>query len=281
VTRRLLALVVLLLAGTLAGAAAPQRVASINLSGDEVLIEILPPERLVSVTRWVDDPDTSLAAGRVPPRIYRFQKVDLEQLVALKPELVVVSEYTDADFLELLQRSGIRTHRMQRLDTLAGVRQAILDLGHAVGAPDGARRLVARYDATLQDVARRLQGAKKPRVLYWSGGMTAGGDTAIGALIEGAGGINVGRELGVSGISPAGAERAFAADPDVVLVTTWPDAVDDVARHPLLSQLRAVREKRVLPMPNRLLVALSQHTAEAVWWLAARLHPTRVPETRP
>lgn len=280
-TRRLFTLA-LLLCGSLAGAATPpQRVASINLSGDEVLIEILPPERLVSVTRWVDDPDTSLAAGRVPPQIYRFQKVDIEQLVALKPELVVVSEYTDADFLKLLERSGIRSHRMQGLDTLAGVRQAILDLGRTVGAEDGAERLVARYDATLADVARRLQGAKKPRVLYWSGGMTAGADTAIGALIEGAGGINVGRELGVSGISPAGAERAFAADPDVVLVTTWPDAVDDVAAHPLLSQLRAVREKRVLPMPNRLLVALSQHTAEAVWWLAARLHPTRVPETRP
>jgi iron complex transport system substrate-binding protein len=170
---------------------------------------------------------------------------------------------------------------MRGLDTLQGVRQALLDLGRAVGAEDAARRLVERYDATLADVARRLKGARKPRVLYWSGGMTAGADTAIGALIEGAGGINVGRELGVQGISPPGAERAFAADPDVVLVTTWPDAVDGVAGHPLLSQLRAVREKRVLAMPNCLLVALSHHTAEAVWWLAARLHPTLVPETRP
>ena len=44
-----------------------RRVASINLSADEVLVEILPPERLVGVTRWVDEPETptrSAASGR-------------------------------------------------------------------------------------------------------------------------------------------------------------------------------------------------------------------------
>ena len=28
---------------------------------------MLPPERLVAVTRWADDPDMSNVAGRVPP----------------------------------------------------------------------------------------------------------------------------------------------------------------------------------------------------------------------
>lgn len=264
-----------------AGTPAPRRVASVNLSADEVLLEILPPGRLVAVTRWVDDPTMSLAAGRVPPAVFRLQKADLEQLLALKPDLVVLSEYTDADFQRLLERSGVRVHRMGGLRTLAGVRQALLDLGRAVGEEAAARRLVAGYDATLADLARRLQGAPRPRLLYWSGGMTAGADTAIGALVEAAGAANVGRELGVEGIAAPGAERAFAADPDVVLVTDWPGAREEIAGHPLLGQLRAVREGRVLVMPNRLLVALSQHTAEAVWWLAARLHPERVPERRP
>jgi iron complex transport system substrate-binding protein len=256
-------------------------VASVNLSADEVLVEILPPERLIGVTRWVDDPQSSNAAGRVPPGVFRFQKADLEQLVGVAPELVVASEYTDADFQRLLERSGVRVHRMVGLATLDGIRRAILDLGREVGAEPGARRLVERYDATLADVGRRLAGAKRPRVLYWSGGMTAGADTAIGALVEGAGGINVGRELGVVGIAPAGAERAFEADPDVILVTTWPGAREAVETHPLLAQLRAVRAGRIVVMPNRLLVALSHHTADAVWWLAARLHPQRVPESRP
>ena len=259
----------------------PRRVASLNLSADEVLIEILPPERLVSVTRWADEVGTSNIVGRVPPSVFRIRKVDMEQLVALAPDLVVVSEYTDADFLRLLERSGIRHYRMKGLRSLAGVRAAILDLAREVGAADEAEPLVARYDATLRELDRRLAGARRPRVLYWAGGMTAGGDTAIGALIEGAGGINVGREMGVEGIAPPGAERAFVADPDVVLVGTWPLAIESLKSDPLLSQMRAIREGRIVVLPNELLVALSQYTADACWRLAAALHPDRVPRARP
>jgi iron complex transport system substrate-binding protein len=229
----------------------------------------------LGVTRWADDPDTSNVAGRVPRSARRLPKVDLEQLVALAPDLVVVSEYTDADAQRLLEQSGIRVHRMQGLASLSGVRRAILDLGRAVGEEEAAMRLVKGFDATLAEVARGLEGAQRPRVLYWSGGMTAGADTAIGSLIECAGGVNVGAELGVAGIAPPGAERAFVADPDVVLVTTWPDAVESVRAHPLLGTLRAVRENRLVALPNRLLVALSQYSADACRDLAARLHPAR------
>ena len=259
----------------------PRRVASMNLSADEILAEILPRERLVGVTRFADDPGTSNIVGRIPPSVFRFQKADMERLVALAPDLVVVSEYTDADFLRLVERSGIRWHRMEGLDSIAGVRQAILDLGRAVGAEPAARGLAERYDATLAELARRLAGAPRPRVLYWSGEMTAGADTAIGALIEAAGARNVGREMGVQGITPPGAERAFVTDPDVILVSSWPGILEAVKQHPLLSQLRAVREGRIVVLANERLIALSQYTSDACWDLASLLHPDRVPRRWP
>ena len=255
----------------------PRRVASINLSADEVLVAILPIERLVSVTRWADAPGTSNVVGRVPPAIHRFVKADLEQLVALRPDLVVVSEYTDADFMKQVERSGLRVHRMLGLATLSGVRGAILDLGRAVGEDAAASRLVAEYDGKLAGLARRLAGAKKPRVLYWSGNMTAGRGTAIGALVEAAGAVNVGREMGIVGIAPPGAERAFVTNPDAVLVGTWPGSKEAVTSHPLFSQWAAVREGRIVAMRTELLVALSQFTADAAWELGHLLHPDRVP----
>jgi len=233
-------------AGARAATPKPQRVASINLSADEVLVAILPSERLVAVTRWADVPGTSNVVGRVPPAVHRFAKADLEQLVALRPDLVAVSEYTDADFMKQLERSGLRVHRMLGLGTLAGVRGAILDLGRAVGEEDAAGRLVAEYDGKLAELARRLAGATKPRVLYWSGNMTAGRGTAIGALIEAAGAINVGREMGIAGIAPPGSERAFVTNPDAVLVCTWPGSKDALISHPLFSQWKAVREGRIV-----------------------------------
>ena len=280
----------LLLAAATVGAApapssapkpAPQRIASLNLTADEVLVEILPIGRLVAVTAASDDVGTSNVVGRVPPTVARFRKADLERLVALSPDLVVVSEYTDPDFLYLLERSGLRYHRMEGMRSLAGNRQAILDLGSAVGAAAGAEKLVARYDAVLADLARRLDGVARPRVMYWASGMTAGADSAIGALIESAGARNVGAEIGVAGIGNVGAERAFVADPDVVLIGVWPGARKSLVEHPLLSRLRAVREGRVVEMPTELLVTLSQHAADASWYLASVLHPDRVPRNHP
>jgi iron complex transport system substrate-binding protein len=259
----------------------PRRVASINLSADEVLVAILPPERLVSVTRWADEPGTSNVVGRVPPAVHRFLKADLEQLVALHPDLVVVSEYTDADFMTQLERSGLRVHRMLGLSSLAGVRGAILDLGRAVGEDEATGRLVAEFDATLAELGRRLAGARKPRVLYWSGNMTAGSDTAIGALLEAAGAVNVGREMGIVGIAPPGAERTFVTNPEVLLVGTWPGSREALTTHPLFSQWAAVREGRILALRTQLLVALSQFTAHAAWELGHLLHPDRVPASPP
>lgn len=124
-------------------AAAPLRVASMTLTADEILVEILPPGRLVAVTRFADDPGSSNVVGRVPPSVARFPRADLERLVALGPDLVVVSQYTDADFLGQLEKSGMRFYRMEGLDSLAGFREAILSLRPAgvvrVGSPPGAR----------------------------------------------------------------------------------------------------------------------------------------------
>jgi ABC-type Fe3+-hydroxamate transport system substrate-binding protein len=120
---------------------------------------------------------------------------------------------------------------------------------------------------------------KRPRVLYWSSPFTAGDGTTIGAVIEAAGGANVGRELGITGIQAIGAERAFVADPDYLLVGSWAGGAGSLAEHPLLSRLKAVRQGRVAVLPSELLVAVSHHTAEACWHLAGVLHPDRVGRT--
>ncbi|MET0554972.1 MAG: ABC transporter substrate-binding protein [Vicinamibacteria bacterium] len=275
----LAALVVALSAS--AQAQVPQRVASLNLAADEVLAEILPPARLVGVTALVDEQGTSNAIGRVPASVTRFPKADLERLLSVRPDLVVVSEYTDADFLKLLERSGVRHHRMQGLSTLSGMRAAVLALGDVVGARPAADALAARFDRTLAALADRLRGAARPRVLYWAGGLTAGRGTAIGALIECGGGVNVGAELGLDGITPVGAERAFVADPQRILIGEGWKSAEGLRAHPLLGRLPAVREGRLLAMPTELLVALNHHAAEGCWDLAHRLHPERVPAAVP
>ena len=56
--------------GSLAGASPPpQRVVSLNLAADEILVEILPVERLVGVTAASDNPNSSNIVGSLPASI--------------------------------------------------------------------------------------------------------------------------------------------------------------------------------------------------------------------
>jgi iron complex transport system substrate-binding protein len=274
-TARVFAAALLLAGAAAASAAAPQRIASLNLASDEVLAEIVPVQRLVAVTTAADNPEMSNVVGRFPSSIARFSKANLERLIALAPDLVVVSEYTDADFMHALESSGLRAHRMAGLHSMQGIRQAILDLGRAVGEPERALRLVARFDGRMAELDRRLARAATPRVLYWSNPFTAGSDTAIGAVIECGGGVNVGRELGLTGIQSLSAERAFTAQPDVILLGLKDDG-RLIREHPLLSKLPAVREGRLVDLSPHLLATLSQHVADSCWALALALHPDRM-----
>ena len=212
----------------------------------------------------------------------RLPKADLERLIALQPDLVVVSEYTDPDFLNLLERSGLRYHRMQGLRDLPGYRKAILDLGVAVGASERAQALVARYDAVLAELARRLRGARPP----------AG--HVLGQRDDGGRGHRDRRADRVGGRAQRrGRDRRRPASPPwAASARSWPIPTSSSSasgrgrarpssQHPLLSKLRAVREGRIVEMPTELLVTLSHHAADASWYLAWALHPDRVPTSKP
>jgi iron complex transport system substrate-binding protein len=253
----------------------PQRVASLNLASDEILADILPLARLVAVTALVDEPGTSNAVGRIPKTIARFPKVDVERLIALKPDLVVVSEYTDADVLHALQRSGLRIHRMTGLDSLMGFRRALLDLGDAVGERTRAASLAADFDARLGEIERRLKGAPRPRLLYWASGFTAGSKTAFDALIACGGGDNAAAQAGISGITPLGAERAYGLDPDWLFIGGHTTTSKEIREHPLLSRMRAAKAGHVIEMPTELLVALNHHAIKSCEFMARSLHPER------
>lgn len=253
----------------------PLRIASLNLAADEVLIDLVPHERIVAVTGFVDQKGTSNALGRVPKSIARFPKSDLERLIALRPDLVVVSQYTDADFLKALERSGLRAYRMTGLDSIAGFRQAILDLGHEVGAETRAREIVARFDERLAAVRAGLEGAARPTVLYWASGFTSGANTPFGSLIECGGGRNAAALAGIAGVVPIGSERAFAMRPDWLLVGEGTTTARELRSDPLLGRLDAVARNRIVEMPTDILVALNHHAATACEFLARRLHPGR------
>lgn len=255
---------------------APQRIVSLTLASDELLCELVPLERIVGVTHLADDREISNVAGRYPPSIPRLKDKDAEGIIGLSPDLVCVAPYNSADFLQVLERSGLPAYRNEAVHGLDQIQEGIATFGQRVGEPQRARELVDRMQERRQHLARQVGNAKRrPRVLFWSAGFTAGSGTTIDDVIRAASGQNVAADRGMKGSAEIAPEQVIAADPEYVLVARWSGDEHDrgIENHALLRDLRAVREKRVIVISGRHLLSVSHHVMTGAEHLARRLHP--------
>lgn len=253
----------------------PKRICSVTLATDEMLAALVEPERVVGVSRFVDDAGISNVVKHYPDSIPRI-RADLERIIALRPDLVCVASYNSADFLELLRKSNLPIFRHENTNTFAEVMRGLTALGERVGAQGRAKGVVADMERRLNDLRAALASlSARPRVLYWSGGWTAGSRTTVGEMIERAGGVNVAAEAGLAGMAEISVERALAADPDVLLLDAWKAGEPATAEElpPALRTLRAVREGRVVSVEGRSLSAVSQFVVDGAERLARKLHP--------
>jgi len=257
----------------------PMRIASVMLATDEILFDLVGLDRLAAVTVYADKEGYSNLVGRLPKHVPRVRG-EIESILSVRPDLVCVSQFNRADFIELIKRAGLPCFRNEQFHTIAEIRTGIRRLGQVVGEPERARRMVQQMDTCLEGVRKRLVGVTaRPRVLHWSGGWTSGTRTTVHDMIEAAGGRNAAAEIGLEGPTQIATEQVLKLDPDYVLVCEGPNAMAFAAieEHPVLRRIGAVRHQRVIRMPGRYLLTVSHHLVKGVAFLARRLHPKRFP----
>jgi iron complex transport system substrate-binding protein len=172
-------------------------------------------------------------------------------------------------------------YRNESVHSIDEVEAGIRQLGERVGEPERARQLATRMRARRQEIADRLHDLRRrPRVLFWSAGFTAGPASTIDDLIREAGAVNVAAELGLGDSAEISPERMLAADPDYVLLCRWAgdDRPNQVVNHPILRRLRAVQTDQVLSIEGHYLTSVSHYVVEGVEQLARLLHPERFPK---
>ncbi|HVX10941.1 MAG TPA: ABC transporter substrate-binding protein [Pirellulales bacterium] len=265
-------------------AAAPHRIASLTLAGDEILSALVPADRVVCVTHLADDPEISNVPDVYPRSIPRVRAAETERIVAMSPDLVCVASYNSADSLELLRRSGLPVYQHNDCQSIDEIEANILDFGTRIGEAARAAKIVGSMRERRQRLAEKLrQITNRPRVLFWSAGFTSGTKTPMDDIIREAGGVNVGAERGLEGTVEISPEQVIAANPTFVLQSCW--SADEHERsidhHPLLRNLEAVRENRVITIEGKYLSALSQYVIEGAERLARQLHADRFPDDRP
>jgi iron complex transport system substrate-binding protein len=254
----------------------PRRIVSVYLASDELLAELVDPGRLAAVSIFADDASSSNCLGAFPPPIARVRG-EAEEILALRPDLIFVTNFTDEGTVRLLDGAGIPLVRFADWESFAAVLRDIRLTGAAVGAEARAETLARSLERRIDAVVQRVRGRPRVRVLYYEiPGYTRGAGSLIDEMIERAGGHNVARDIGVSGAGELGFENVLALAPDVMILPDYgagaapPDAL---TRSPGWAQIPAVRAGRVHVVSAASITSVSQHAARGLEELARLIHP--------
>lgn len=254
----------MLLAAGPSRAAPPPRIASMNVCTDQLLLSLADPGQIVGLSRYARDDWQSFAAEDA--RKFPVLSGGAEDILMLKPDVVVASLFDKRSTRELLRQHGVRLVEFSVPQTMAAVTAQIAEMGAIAGHADRAGAEIARLDAGVLRARKALAG-RSERVLPLSRrGWVAGPDSLIGALLKEAGLHNAADELGMADGGFVSLESILALKPDLLLVSEEGDRAEDEGRafllHPALERFYPPARRMVIP--ERLTVCGGAMLADAL-----------------
>ncbi|BCJ92264.1 cobalamin ABC transporter substrate-binding protein [Terrihabitans soli] len=245
----------------------PQRIVSLNLCADQVLLRLVPKTRIASVTWLAAEPHSSsvpdLAQG-----IATNQGL-AEEVIGLDPDLILAGKYTARGAVGFLNRHGRKVVDLDVPESLAATKIQIMQIADAAGVAERGADLIFEMERKM---ARLAPGASpRPRALMLGpNGFATSYGPLVDEMMERAGLINIAAELGAAGRANIPLEAAVLAKPDILIVDTGertgPALAQEILEHPAIRALK--RDIKVVALPSNLWTCAGPQLADAVSVLA-------------
>ncbi|MFQ2709203.1 cobalamin-binding protein [Aeromonas caviae] len=240
VSLRALGLFVCLLGTSLcAMATPPQRIVSLTPHLTELLFDIGAGDRVVAT----DDASDYPAEVANLPRVANYRSINLEALLAQKPDLVVAWRSAQARMLGPVERLGIPVFYSEPTD-FASLATEMRSLGHLLGLTPRADEQARAYLTRLDVLAARYGEPKPLSVFYqlWYPPLTSvKNSTWPGQAITLCGGRNIMANTGAA-YPQVGLEQVIKANPGLILAGGQdPSVLDHWRQWPMLDAVKHQR----------------------------------------
>lgn len=252
----------------------PRRVVALAPNITEIVFALGQEDRLKGVTTYSDFPP---AATRLPI-VGSYIRLDLERIVALKPDLCIAVK--DGNPKETVQRLELLKIPVYAVDprNLETVMQTVMEIGRLLNSGEKASALVQNMRSRILKVQSLVaKSTYRPRVFFQIGIdpiVSIGTDTFIHELIVLAGGQNL--AAGAVTYPRFSQEQVLALSPEVFIITSMTRAAsfEEVkagwSRWP---DMPAVRNRRILLEDSNIFDRPTPRLVDALELLVRRIHP--------
>ncbi|WP_421848497.1 ABC transporter substrate-binding protein [Novosphingobium sp.] len=236
-------------------------IVSLNPCADAILAEVTQPGQLLALSHYSADP----RAASIDPakaRQYHTTRGTLEEVLALKPDVVVDSTFVPPATAAAYQRLGLRLETLGIASTVEESRAQIRQLAALAGNPAKGEALIARIETVLAQTAPAPGTQPIPALVWEPGGIVPGDNTLIADLLRRTGFANFAAARGLGQADQLPLERVLADPPRVILAA----GSDRALRHPGLTNLtgtaRASLDPRLLYCAGPTIIPAAQRLAE-------------------
>ena len=237
-------------------------------------------DRVVGVVAYSDYPE----AARALPQVGGYTQIDLEAVVALRPDLVVGWRSGNREaHLDRLRALGIPVY-LNEPRNLDDVARSLEQFGRLAGSEAAAQAAATTFRNRHAALAARYAGRPRVRTFYqiWDRPlMTINDEHLIADVIRLCGGSNV--FAGLSQLTPTiGVEAVLAAGPEAIVASGMgearPEWLDQWARWP---QLEATRRDNLFFIPPDLIQRHTPRILDGAERLCEQLETARARSTAP
>lgn len=210
------------------------RIVSINQCADELLLNIVPPDTLKSVTHFVKDERVSwdaLKATDVPGNSGRA-----EEVLSFAPDLVFAGTFSARSTVSLLRNLGVQVVELAHPESIADVLSLIRQVGEVSGYREEARALIARMQLPESERQGRVRAA-----VYQPNGFTTGRQSLVDDVLAAAGVRNTAADRGLASYARYPMEALLLDKPDLLIldpqVDAGPSLAHELLEHPALERM--------------------------------------------
>lgn len=210
-------LAALAVSGAAYAAEPSQRIMSLSLCTDQLLLQLVPKDRITSVTYLSRSSEYSYLSAEAEAVPINYGNA--EEVLRERPDLVLAGTFAAAPTRMLLKRIGVLLVEVPPAESFEQIRMNARLVARAVGTEEKGEALIAEMDATLAEFARTAP-ARRIVVAGWDGvGNVPAKGTLFDAILTAAGGENVVERLSsnaFNGYTAVDLEQLVAVQPDIL-----------------------------------------------------------------
>jgi iron complex transport system substrate-binding protein len=257
----------------------PQRIVSLDLCTDQLLIELAPRARIAAVTHLASDATVSASADKA--KGLPITHGAAEDVLRYDPDLILAGPFGVSSSIALLRRLERHVVVVPLAQDLDGVRTSVMTVARAISEEASGEIMLGAFERRLAAVTHgTVHGPAPSALVYQVGGVVSGPDSLADAVLAAAGFRNLARDYPLRSGGQLPLELLLANPPDLLVLSSptqqYATPAADNLRHPALAWVR--RDHASLVLPWQLWLCGTPHLAEAIEQLAAarpRLKATR------